>query len=170
MATGVLVSSPPYGDQQVGTGGASRTGWRGYTDHGGGQQAHEGQLAAMPMTTMVSSPPATGSTFWSAAAQVLTECHALLAPGALAVWIVKPFVRDKQIVDFPAEWRRLCQAVGFTLIETIIASQVDRWKVPTLWKEDRAYTKSYKGFFRNLCEQKGAPPIDAEIILVFKRR
>jgi hypothetical protein len=41
------LSSPPYADQQVGTGGAGRTGWRGYTDHGGGTGATAGQLAAM---------------------------------------------------------------------------------------------------------------------------
>ena len=55
-----IVSSPPYADQQVGTGKAGRTGWRGYTDHGGGTNAAPGQLAAMPtgeVAACISSPP-----------------------------------------------------------------------------------------------------------------
>ena len=55
-----IVSSPPYADQQVGTGKAGRTGWRGYTDHGGGTNAAPGQLAALPtgeVTAVISSPP-----------------------------------------------------------------------------------------------------------------
>ena len=46
--------------------------------------------------------------FWTAARQIVDQCYLLLKPGAVAVWVVKRFVRDKQIVDFPDRWRRMC--------------------------------------------------------------
>ena len=57
MPIDMAVASPPYGDQQVGKGADGRTGWRGYTDHGGGTSAMDGQMAAMPVDMSVSSPP-----------------------------------------------------------------------------------------------------------------
>jgi hypothetical protein len=157
-----LISSPPYGDQQVGTGSESRAGWRGYTDHGGGTAAREGQLSAMPI--------ATGDTFWSAAAQVLTEVAALLPPGALAVWIVKAYVRDGCVVDFPGDWQRLCEATGFRLVERIEASLVEEHGTETtLWGTDVPRRTKRASFFRKLAEKKGAPHIDNEIILIFRR-
>jgi len=51
----------------------------------------------------------------------MEQCHAILKPGGIAVWVVKAFVRDKAIVDFPDQWRQLGEACGFTTLEWIRA-------------------------------------------------
>jgi hypothetical protein len=65
-----VVSSPPYEGQQVGTGADGRTGWRGYTDMGGGTGAKAEQLSAM-----------VPDTFWQAAREIVAQCHQILRPG-----------------------------------------------------------------------------------------
>src|SRR5262249_54598005 len=67
----------------------------------------------------------TGDTCWSAAPTILAQCAALLPAGAVAVWIVKPFVRDKKIVPFDAQWQALCEHHGFRLVERIECSLVE---------------------------------------------
>jgi hypothetical protein len=226
----VALSSPPCGDQQVGTGSATRTGWRGYTDHGGGMQAREGQLSALPMGAVVSSPPyegsvnstgrgidftkvkarnrregrggglpsshstpsyqgmtpqrygdtshqlgnATGETFWAAAAVVVRECYAILPPGALAVWVCKDFLRDGHRIRFSQDWCRLCESVGFELIEAIQAYLIeDHGAEETLWGETVTHTIERKGFFRRLAEKRiplgDDRRINHEDIVIFRR-
>ena len=45
--------------------------------------------------------------------------------GGLAIFVVKPFVRAGQLVDFPSDWQRLCEHVGFQLLERIEASLIE---------------------------------------------
>ena len=52
------------------------------------------------------------TTFWSEQT-ILEQTFAVLKPGGEAIWVVKAYCRDGHIVDFPGDWRRLCENVGF---------------------------------------------------------
>lgn len=123
-----------------------------------------------------------GETFWSASRLILEQLHQVIVPGGHAIFVVKAFVRDKQIVDFPAQWAQLCEVVGFRLLHHHRASLVekgarqpamdqfdiqgDTWRMVT---RDRDYTVARKSFFRRLAEKKGSPRIDHESVLCFER-
>jgi len=163
-----IVSSPPY-EGTLSTEGNHID--RSKSACPGGTRASRG---ALPATAFSSSPAqlgnTTGDTFWSAASQILAECAAILPPGAVAVWIVKPFVRDKKIVPFDALWQALCEHHGFRLVERIEASLVeDHGTQETLFGAADQLTTAKKSFFRRLAERKGSPAIDAEIILIMRK-
>jgi len=151
------ISSPPYGDQQVGTGGEGRSGWRGYTDHGGGTRAHSAQLAAMPTSD-------TRNTFWSAAQTILEQVFALLKPGGVAIWVTKPYVRKKQLVDFPGEWRTACEHVGFHTLHEHRAMLKEEWSVPDLFEGEWTYAHWKESFFRRLARKSTGIGIPFEIV------
>jgi hypothetical protein len=70
----------------------------------------------------------TGDTFWSAAQLIVEQAFLLLKPGGHALWVVKPFVRNKQLVDFPGQWRHLCETCGFTTVHApCYANRTIRW-------------------------------------------
>lgn len=116
-----------------------------------------------------------GETFWSAAKQIVNETYRALKPGAHAFWVVKAFVRNKQIVDFPDQWRRLCEAVGFETVTIIRAWQVeDNGTQLAIGGEVKGkakrLVKSKKSFFRRLHESKFPDTkIDYEIVLVQRK-
>jgi len=58
----------------------------------------------------------TGTTFWEAAAVIVAQTYAALRPGGHAVFVLKRFVRDGKIVNFPQQWATLCESVGFQLV------------------------------------------------------
>lgn len=111
-----------------------------------------------------------GETFWSAAAEIVRESHAILREGGMAVWIVKSFVRNKAIVDFPGDWRRLCEACGFETVKEVHAMLVAEERVPHLWDGEKVTKRERKSFFRRLAESKGSPPIDFETVLFMVKR
>lgn len=111
----------------------------------------------------------TGETFWAAARDIVAECHAILRPGGVAVWVVKGFVRNKKLVDFPHDWQRLCEACGFVLVEEIHASLVKESRNADLFGGVKVDRTERKSFFRRLCEKKGSPPIDWETVLVMRK-
>jgi len=95
----------------------------------------------------------TGNTFWAAARTIIEQTHQTLAPGAVAVWVCKSFVRNKKRVDFPGQWRELCEACGFETIEMIRAWLVeDRGAQYTLTGELDERTIERKSFFRRKYE------------------
>ena len=157
-----VVSSPPYEGSL--TQGNAADGYD-YTRYGGGGQlassqtygSTEGQLGAEQ-----------GETFWTAAQQVVQETFALLKPGGYAVWVVKAFVRNKKLVDFPGDWRRLCEHAGFDTIEEIHASLVQETTHAGLFGE-MTTKKERKSFFRRLAEKKGSPKIDFEVVWVMRK-
>lgn len=122
-----------------------------------------------------------GETFWSASRLILEQLHQVLAPNAHAVFVVKSFVRNKKIVDFPAQWAQLCEAVGFKLLHDHHALLIERgarqpamdefdiqgdtWRMVT---RDKDHTVARKSFFRRLAESKGSPRIDHENVLCFE--
>ena len=105
-----------------------------------------------------------GDTFWAAARQIVSECHKILKPGGHAIWVVKSFVRKGAIVDFPGDWRRLCEAEGFKTVHEHHAMLVKKTKHAGLFGTITE-TKERKSFFRRLAEKKGSPKIDYEVVL-----
>ena len=105
-----------------------------------------------------------GETFWQAARQIVSECHKILKPGGHAIWVVKAFVRKGKIVDFPGDWRRLCEAQGFRTVCEHHAMLIKETRHNGLF-EEIIETKERKSFFRRLAEKKGSPKIDWEVVL-----
>lgn len=111
-----------------------------------------------------------GDTFWSAAKTIVEQTYQVLAPGAVAVWVCKSFVRKKKRVDFPSQWRELGEAVGFETIELIRAWLVeDRGAQYTLTGELDERKVERKSFFRRLAESKGSPRIDYEVVIIQRK-
>jgi hypothetical protein len=108
----------------------------------------------------------TGDGFWTAARQIVEQVHTVLRPGGVAIWVVKSFVKNKQIVDFPHQWQELCEAVGFQTLHEHRAWLVeDKGAQWDLFGELHEKTIQRKSFFRRLAEAKGSPPIDWETVL-----
>jgi hypothetical protein len=110
-----------------------------------------------------------GETFWSASRLILEQLHQVIVPGGHAVFVVKAFVRDKKIVDFPGQWAQLCEAVGFRLLHHHRASLVEHSGTQGGFREDKEIKVERKSFFRRLAEAKGSPRIDHESVLCFER-
>jgi len=165
-----VITSPPYATGQTGGGGdheclKNRAGIVTMKDAYGHS---EGQLGEMPEGEP-RQPEARGETFWSAALSVVSECYAVLKPGGVAVWIVKKFVRNRQLVHFDHDWRRLCEHVGFETIKEVHASFVEEWEEHTLFDGPVTKQKQRKSFFRRLAEKKGAPKIDFETVYYMRK-
>ena len=97
----------------------------------------------------------TGDTFWSASRAILEQLYQVLVPGGHAVFVLKAFVRKGKIVDFPGQWRELCEAVGFTTLHVHRAWLVEeRGAQYTLdGGLERRVVKKFS-FFRRLHAQK----------------
>jgi hypothetical protein len=182
QAAGV-VSSPPWLDQAPDHNGAvnlQRLHDQMHRDgnaHGGsigpslgqGYGHTPGQLAALPPGDVDAVTDSEPGTFWEAAAQILRECHRVLRPGAVTAWVVKAFVRNKALVDFPGDWARLLAACGFEVFLVVHASLVKEESHPSLFGGEMVTRTERKSFFRRLAEKKGAPPIDHEVVLFARR-
>jgi len=111
-----------------------------------------------------------GDTFWTAAREIVAQCHAILRPGGVCVWVVKAFCRNGAIVDFPGDWQRLNVACGFESLEEIHASLVKTDEHPGLFGEAVVRTRSRKSFFRRLHEKKRPDlAIDYEVVLILRK-
>jgi hypothetical protein len=85
-----------------------------------------------------------GETFWSASRIILEQLHQVLMPDAHAVFVVKAFVRNKQIVDFPSQWAQLCEAVGFNLVHHHKALLTEEYGTQTTFHgEDKTLKVSF---------------------------
>lgn len=159
-----VVSSPPYEEGGWHGGGTNGRGdgkpidrnLQGMLD---GYGESEGQIGGCA-----------GETFWQASKQIVQQCHAILRPQGLAVWVCKDFVRNKQRVPFSDDWRKLCEACGFELVEWIQASLVRESVAATMFDGPVTRRKERKSFFRRLAEKKGSPRIDHEDVLVMRKR
>jgi tRNA1(Val) A37 N6-methylase TrmN6 len=157
-----VVSSPPFAEAQSG-GGIVNTGTS--SNHGtaiagmGGYQKQSvtpGQLGAMPegafsAAEKENSPP---NNFWAASRDIIQQCYDLLTPGGHAVWVLKSFVRKGKIVDFPGQWRTLCESVGFITLHEHRAMLVEETEHDTLFNGKETTKKERKSFFRRLHEAK----------------
>lgn len=162
-----VVSSPPFCDNGMGDtrfGGGlkdktvvanSKTGGGGLTDYG----TTSGNLGNMR-----------GGDFWPAARQIVDQVYAVLKPGGVAIWVVKAFVRNKAIVDFPGQWRQMCEAAGFETLHEHRAWLVEeRGAQHTLDNGVERRKVERKSFFRRLAEAKGSPAIDWETVLCMRK-
>ena len=105
----------------------------------------------------------TGDTFWAAALTIVQQTYAALRPGGHATWVVKSFVRNKAIVDFPGQWRQLCESCGFVTLHEHHAMLVAEHGQTAF--DGTHKRRERKSFFRRLAESKGSPPIDYEVVL-----
>jgi hypothetical protein len=112
-----------------------------------------------------------GEDFWSAARLIVEQCYQVLKPGGMTAWVVKAFVRNKEIVDFPDQWRRLCEACGFETVEIVRAWVVEeRGTQVDLWGNGHDLTVERKSFFRRLYEKKYPENrIDYEVVLFMRK-
>jgi len=75
-------------------------------------------------------------------------------------------VKNKQLVDFPGQWRQLCEAVGFESVHEHHAMLVHhKGTSNTLEGGTVEHITESKSFFRRLAEKKGSPRIDYETVL-----
>jgi hypothetical protein len=112
------------------------------------------------------------NTFWHAAREIVAESYALLKPGGYAVWVVKRFIRNRQVVYFDYDWRKLCEHGGFETVMEVHASFKTNLGTHTdlVSQEDITVTRERKSFFRRLAEKKGSPPIDFETIYFMRKK
>jgi hypothetical protein len=172
-----IVTSPPYADSV----NSERNGidWR-KMEHGQRDRTKEPNYATYNGSGITAQRygetagqlgTAQGDTFWAAALQIVQQCFVLLKPGGVAIWIVKSYVRDKQLVDFPGEWKTLCEHVGFQTLHVHQALLVDSYGTQGgLFGPETEVTRARKSFFRRLAERNGAPPIDCETVLCMRKR
>lgn len=164
LPTGALdaaITSPPYAtsDQNY------AAGWSRIDRDKAVHQRRTSQMDAVYGATPGQLGNGTGDTFWSAARQIVAHLFALLKPGGHAIWVVKSYVRDGQIVDFPGQWRRLCESLGFETLHEHHALLVEEYGTQGgLFGEDTIHRTERKSFFRRLSERKGAPKIDYEVV------
>jgi hypothetical protein len=113
-----------------------------------------------------------GTTFWSAAREIVAQVVALLKPNGIAVWVVKSYVRDGQIVDFPGQWRTLCESLGLVTLHEHHALLVEEHGTQGgLFGEDTTHRTERKSFFRRLHEKKRPDlAIDYEVVLCMQKR
>ncbi len=164
-----VVSSPPYtGDVAPHRNGIDCTKFApGVKTGGPNSQARaqgygdtEGQIGGLR----------SAETFWEAAKQIVEEAYAILRPGGTAVWVVKSFVRDKTLVDFPGDWRKLCEHVGFETTREIHAMLVQEETRSHLFDGTVTTRRERKSFFRRLAEKKGSPRVDWETVYFMVKR
>lgn len=189
----LAVGSPPYegtridGNGDEGSSGLrgengeylrGAEGWKVRKEMGGRYGETEGQLGGM------------ADDFWLAARAIVDQVFASLKPGGVSIWVVKDFVRNKQVEPFCEKWRLLCEAAGFEtvcqhrawLVEeagnaralfdfsdgegnlvpagTVVRLEDGKVKKPT---------KERKGFFKRLAEKNGSPRIDWEMVICMRK-
>jgi hypothetical protein len=112
-----------------------------------------------------------GDTFWTAARAILEQVYQALRPGGHAIWVVKAFVRDGAVVDFPGQWRALCEAVGFVTLHEHRAMLVeDHGSQMDLEGNHVKRQVARKSFFRWIYEQKYPQNrIDFEVVYCMEK-
>lgn len=134
----LLVSSPPYGSHNN-RAGQPKAGWKhtrfldndaAIGDRDKRYGGSTGQIAAERFGPLDLAKP---SGFWESALDVLKETHKVLAPGAVACWVVKDFVQAGRRQRFSDWWIEASESVGFALIERANAMLVNVVKEPLLF-------------------------------------
>jgi len=105
--------------------------------------------------------------FWTAAHEIVAQTYTVLAPNSHAIWVLKGFIRKKTYVDFPDQWRLLCEALGFKTLHWHRCWLIEPGEVQAglLGEGEKDYTRERKSFFRRLAEKKGSLRIDFEVVL-----
>jgi len=147
-----IITSPPNGEAQQGAGIAKR----GYQSSKYPPTILVGKRSYMPdkfkNEENISRQP--HETYLSAMLKVYHECWKILKPNGKMVIHIKNFIRNKKVVRLDLDTIKLCEKVGFQLVE--------RWyrqlKLQSFWR--KIYMKKYPS----------APKIHYEHILVFQKR
>jgi tRNA G10 N-methylase Trm11 len=92
-------------------------------------------------------------TYLEAMLKAYAEMFKVLKPNGLAVIIIKPFIRDKKVVDLPLQTWLLLERVGFRLVKLYKL----RLKNPSFWRV--LYRKKYPD----------VPLIEHEYVLVTRK-
>jgi len=150
------ISSPPFGGSELSTDEKFRTNMDNPGRNWSSGAYSSGNIA------IESSP-----TFWQAARVITEQVYQVLKPGGVAIWVLKAFVRNKAIVDFPGQWQRMCESCGFETVEIIHALLTeDRGAQYALDGELHEKTIKRASFFRRLHERKYPHlAIDHEVVL-----
>ena len=83
----------------------------------------------------------------------VAQTFAALRPGGHAVWVLKAFVRDGKRVEFPDQWRQLCESVGFKTLHLHRAWLVeDHGTQLAIDGNHKRKRKERKSFFRRMAE------------------
>lgn len=152
------VSSPPFETSATKVKGDQGAGWYSGQDLSEGMNRLKDDYA--PMADL-----GAGADFWSAARLIVAQTYAALRPGGHACWVVKGFVRNRQLVDFPGQWRQLCEAVGFVTVHEHRAWVVEDNGIQLAHDgKHKIHRTERKSFFRRLAEKKGSPRIDYETV------
>lgn len=109
---------------------------------------------------------ASGDSFWLAAREIVDQVHLSLKPGGHAIFVVKGYVKNKTYIDFPDQWRRICEAAGFVTLHEHHALLVHA-KQHML--DGGIYNRESKSFFRRLAEKKGSPRVDFETVFCMEK-
>jgi hypothetical protein len=158
------ISSPPYSDIEVASDLTTQAGGRGIEERKA--RRSEGHWEGYNRQEVTNVANLGGETFWEAAKLIVSQTFSVLRPGGHALWVVKAYVKDGEYIDFPDQWRRLCESVGFETLHWHRAWQVEEDQ-GQLDFEGNVYVKvtERKSFFRRLQEKKGSPRIDFEVVL-----
>ena len=94
-----------------------------------------------------------GQNYLSAMLLVYEQCWNVLRPDGLLILIVKPFIRNKQVIHLEQDTRSLCEKIGFTFVEELhrILPAQSFWRV--------LYRRKYPD----------APVLDREYVLTFRK-
>jgi len=110
------------------------------------------------------------ATFWAAARDIVRESYLILKPGGFSAWVVKSFIRDGKIVDFPGDWHKLLESQGFIVTTHVHAMLVKHDSQPGLFDETVTKTKKRSSFFRRIYEKRFPQnAIDFEVV-IFARK
>lgn len=148
-----VVASPPFLGARAGTTASSATA-------GGGpcaERVHtigsDGNRLGTTAGQLALEHP---DTFWDASSAILEQTNALLRPGGHLIWVTKRYVREGAIVDFTADWIRLCESAGWRLLHHHRAMLVDEYGTQThlFDAEDTQHQTIRASFFRRLHMQK----------------
>jgi hypothetical protein len=153
------ISSPPYDESDQNY----QAGWKRFHKNHTPLFTHDIQREAEYGAT--EGQISVSSDFWLAARQIVDQVYIALRPGGHAVWVVKDYVKNKQIVPFSDQWRQLCEAAGFETLHEHHAMLVHhRGTQHTLEGGTVERKTESKSFFRRLAEKKGSPRIDYETV------
>ena len=150
-------SSPPYNLEFSRTHNGKRGGTRGTTPSTPGAFTHYGAVAGQ----IEGEAP---ETFWAASRQIVDQVYAGLRPDGHAIWVTKSYVRAGERVNFPEQWRQLCEAAGFVTLHEHRAWQIEDTPLVDLDGAAQVKRVEHKGFFRRQNEKNGAPRVDYEVI------
>lgn len=171
----LIVSSPPFGsghsagpeteiararrDEAAGVDSKIRRfmgsqGWRG-----------AGQISAANLAQCRSQ-----SAYWEAAAVIVAQCAAALAPSGHAVFVCGNFVRSGALVEFDRQWATLCGEHGLRLVHVHKASKIEhRGTQRALDGTEQPVIVSRLNFLRKIKNAETGITIDSESVLCMEK-